>query len=409
MKIIIFTILIAVSLTVNANSTGWQIQNSPTTQNLHGVSFIDLNTWVAVGDAGTILRSIDGGANWSIISSTIVDGLYAVAMRGNYGMAVGISGRMARTTDGGLSWIEQTRQTTRNLYSVSIGDFSTVITGHEGTILVSTNSGVNWTAHTAGTASILFGVSVNGNTAVGVGGQGAVVMSVNGGNGWGLTILGGQLTFFYSTSFVNSMTGWAVGSSSTTGSVIIRSSDAGFVWSGQTSPTTEQLFGVSFTTIDSGTAVGTNGTIIHTVNGGTSWVIQNSGTAQILNAVSFINSNTGIAVGNAGTILKTTDGGNVSNVHNISYSVPDNYSLKQNYPNPFNPTTNIRFEIPKDGFVKLEVLNMIGQEVGALVNEKLHAGTFEVKFNASQYPSGVYFYRLNANGFSETKKMILIK
>jgi photosystem II stability/assembly factor-like uncharacterized protein len=409
MKKIYIIISMLIFISINSQATGWLIQSSPTTQNLHGVAFSDANTWVAVGDAGTILRSSNGGNNWSIISSTLVDALRSVSFRGNLGLIVGLTGRVARTTNGGINWVEETRPTTKNLYSVSIGNLMSVITGEEGTILVSLDDGLTWNPHSAGTASIIFGVCVNGINAVGVGGQGAIVMSDNTGNAWGLTVLGGQLTFFYGTSFFNGSTGWAVGSSSTTGNVIIKSTASGFVWTGQTAPTTEQLFGVSFASADTGTAVGGNGTIIHTINGGGTWVSQSSGTFQILNSVSFETSTYGIAVGNLGTILKTTDGGSITGVQNISYAVPSNYSLEQNYPNPFNPSTNIRYQISNNKFVNLKIFNASGREIETLVNENQSPGTYEIRFNGSNYSSGIYFYRLTTDGFNETKKMILLK
>jgi photosystem II stability/assembly factor-like uncharacterized protein len=89
--------------------------------------------------------------------------------------------------------------------------------------------------------------------------------------------------------------------------------------------------------------------------------------------------------------------------------MPYEYSLSQNYPNPFNPTTNIRYAIPKSGFVKLVVFDMLGREVSTLVNEKQSAGSYETTFNASVHCSGVYFYRLTTDNYSETKKMILLK
>lgn len=96
-------------------------------------------------------------------------------------------------------------------------------------------------------------------------------------------------------------------------------------------------------------------------------------------------------------------------IENITQNTPVEFSLKQNYPNPFNPTTNIRYEIPKTSFVKIVVCDLLGKEIESLVNEKQNPGTYEVKFDASKYPSGVYFYKLISENFTETKKMILIK
>ncbi|MCI0448593.1 MAG: T9SS type A sorting domain-containing protein [Chlorobi bacterium] len=93
----------------------------------------------------------------------------------------------------------------------------------------------------------------------------------------------------------------------------------------------------------------------------------------------------------------------------ISSEVPETFSLSQNYPNPFNPVTNVKFQIPKYGFVKLVVFDVLGREIETLVNEELSPGTYEVEWDASNYPSGVYYYKLTAQDFSETKKMVLVK
>ena len=103
------------------------------------------------------------------------------------------------------------------------------------------------------------------------------------------------------------------------------------------------------------------------------------------------------------------DSGFVIGVEPISSTVPKSYRLHQNYPNPFNPTTKIKFELPKSSFVKLVVYDILGREVIKLVNEKLTAGSYETEWGAQEFASGVYFYKLVANDFSETKKMLLIK
>jgi len=92
-----------------------------------------------------------------------------------------------------------------------------------------------------------------------------------------------------------------------------------------------------------------------------------------------------------------------------SSNIPDKYSLSQNYPNPFNPVTNIKFQIAKNSFVNLKVYNILGKEIATLVNEKLQAGTYEVKFEGTNLPSGVYYYRVETENYGETKKMLLIK
>jgi hypothetical protein len=89
--------------------------------------------------------------------------------------------------------------------------------------------------------------------------------------------------------------------------------------------------------------------------------------------------------------------------------VPLAYSLNQNYPNPFNPSTTINYEIPVSNKITIKVYNILGDEVTTLVNEQKDAGRYQVIFNASRYTSGVYFYRVQAGNFVQTKKMILLK
>jgi len=106
----------------------------------------------------------------------------------------------------------------------------------------------------------------------------------------------------------------------------------------------------------------------------------------------------------------------MTGVNIISNIVPDGFKLHQNYPNPFNPSTKIKFDIPTTSFVKLIVHDILGKEVAVLVNENLNAGSYAVDWNASTYPSGVYFYsisihsdRLETEAFVETKRMVLFK
>jgi aminopeptidase N len=89
--------------------------------------------------------------------------------------------------------------------------------------------------------------------------------------------------------------------------------------------------------------------------------------------------------------------------------LPEEYSLEQNYPNPFNPSTKIKFAVPENGRVTLAVYNLLGERIMTLLDKELSAGRYETDFNASGTPSGIYFYRLDAEGFSAMRKMILLK
>jgi hypothetical protein len=89
--------------------------------------------------------------------------------------------------------------------------------------------------------------------------------------------------------------------------------------------------------------------------------------------------------------------------------IPDKYSLSQNYPNPFNPITNIKYDIPERSVILLKIYDVLGSKVGIIVNEEKPTGTYEITWNAEKFPSGIYFYRLQAGDFIQTKKMILLK
>ncbi len=88
---------------------------------------------------------------------------------------------------------------------------------------------------------------------------------------------------------------------------------------------------------------------------------------------------------------------------------PQTFKLYQNYPNPFNPDTKINYTVPQQSFVSLKVYNLLGQEIATLVNDEKSAGNYTVKFNGSNYASGVYIYKIQAESFSDSKKFVLLK
>jgi hypothetical protein len=177
-----------------------------------------------------------------------------------------------------------------------------------------------------------------------------------------------------------------------------------------------------------GEAAGIYGKILKSTNGGTNWFTQIAGTINTLYSVFFADANTGWAVGYGGTILKTTNGGVTFLEEEKNEFNPYEYVLEQNYPNPFNPTTKIRFSIPsvtlseaEGSLVTLKIYDVLGNEVATLVNENKPAGSYEVEFGSHSdegqnlpagrqgLASGIYFYRLQAGSFVESKKMVLLK
>jgi len=98
-----------------------------------------------------------------------------------------------------------------------------------------------------------------------------------------------------------------------------------------------------------------------------------------------------------------------TSVEQVGNTLPDGFTLSQNFPNPFNPSTHIDFTLPASGSVSLKVYDLLGREMMTLVNEQKPAGTYRATFDASNLPSGTYFYVLRAGSFSESKKMLLVK
>jgi len=112
--------------------------------------------------------------------------------------------------------------------------------------------------------------------------------------------------------------------------------------------------------------------------------------------------------------LTAVEGQGLNPVTPVSGKVPGSFSLSQNYPNPFNPVTKIKFDVPnvvngRDRSLRLVIYDALGREVATIVNQQLQPGTYEVEWDGGNYPSGVYFYKLETSSFSETKKMVLIK
>lgn len=143
--------------------------------------------------------------------------------------------------------------------------------------------------------------------------------------------------------------------------------------------------------------------------------VSGKGTTTELSNYSFIDND--IEVGKYFYRLKQTDFDGTFvylNVVSVEIGLPKQFQLSQNHPNPFNPTTTIKFQLPVDANVKIELFNSIGQKVDELFNNDLSGGVHEVTFSASNLSSGIYYYTMNAIGkegsnFTSTKKMILMK
>jgi hypothetical protein len=148
--------------------------------------------------------------------------------------------------------------------------------------------------------------------------------------------------------------------------------------------------------------------ILKTYNGGLNWGYQLDSVGSY--KFSFIDSLRGWK-GDFG-IAKTTNGGGTliySGFINTGNEIPVDFTLHQNYPNPFNPATTINLDVPKSSEVNLVICDMLGRELYTIANQFLKTGSYSFTWDARNYSSGIYFYRLTAGSFLQTRKMVLIK
>jgi len=425
MKRISLIIVVLFFFTVHSNSqTDWQVLNSGVIVNLYGVYFTNINTGYVCGASGTILKTTNAGSNWNLINSSVSYQLNDICFANDItGYCSGNSG-IIKTTNAGVNWFSVFSGNQMNKIQC-IGNV--IYSGGQNGIYKSTDSGQNWINTVSGYSGTIRGLCfLNADTGYGMGSIADQRRTTNGGSNWigGLYWGPGDYSFG-ECYFFNSGSGFA-GCSFNSGypnyysSYSIYKANTWSSWYQVYSSAAMGIGGITFTGNDTGYAVGGGWTgsayqslILKTINGGNNWVTQNYTISQILQDVYFLDSKKGYAVGRGGIILKTENGGTIG-INKISTGTPLSFSLFQNYPNPFNPVTKIKFDIPSNvkrqtANVKLIVYDILGKEIQTLINEQLQSGMYEVTFDGSNLPSGVYFYQLRVGDFVGTKKLILLK
>jgi photosystem II stability/assembly factor-like uncharacterized protein len=460
-KIFIF-ILSFLSITeFSFSQTGWSLQANPipssTTNDLGKVQFVSATEGWISGQNGNLLHTTNGGAVWNIVTpfpnDTVISASDpAVSMSwvnqthgwkinwfgSSFGDAHGAV--IHKTTDGGQTW-------TKNILTTNIGDagfqiqFVDELNGRvliinflNGTaqFLKTTDGGNNWTPFTG--AGIFYFVDVNnGWSYSGSGAQGAnppfnIYHTTNGGTDWNKQFSDTLPGNFHSMQFIDLNNGWIVGDSSK----VLKTTDGGLTWTGVNTGINHlsQSKCVFFLNTNVGW-IGTNDgditnsparEVLHTTNGGASWEKQNIQNTEGIFSIFFWDEDNGWFTADncvqncngpdslkiwQGVVANTTNGG-VTSVEENKY-LPSQFSLSNNYPNPFNPSTVISYSIPSASNLKLTIYNTLGQTVRVLENGYKNAGNYSITFSASELPSGIYFYRLEAGQFSQIKKMILLK
>ena len=174
------------------------------------------------------------------------------------------------------------------------------------------------------------------------------------------------------------------------------------------------IWSLQFLNETTGYTTSSYGEVLRTTDCGVTWKVYQSISRYGFLDLYFTDVNTGYFVG-GGVILKTTNGcGDPIGIEPISSNIPESYELFQNYPNPFNPVTKIKFSIPNNAngrneLTTIKIYDILGKEIAVPVNELLNPGEYEITWDGKDFPSGVYFYRIESGEYYVTKKLILLK
>lgn len=349
------------------NGNSWIPRNSGLT-NLYVKSFIENDINIIIGtSAGGVFRSSDYGANWSIANNGLPTRTVNTFFLSGTNLFAGVmEDGVFLSNNNGDNWISvnnglPTRD--RDVYAFAIRA-SNLFTGIEDWgVYLSSNNGESWSPVNNGLTDIdVFALAVIDENIFA--GSSGVFLSSNDGASWiainnGLPITSNRVR----TLVVN-------------GTNIF----AGFLYHG----------------------------VYLSTNNGNSWVDVSDGlTSKRINAL--LVSGTHLFAATDSSVWRRPFAEMITSVQTQKNDFPITYELNQNFPNPFNPSTTITFSLASRSFVFLKVYDALGREVSTLVSEELPAGTYSRQWLCVDFPSGVYFYRLQAGTFSETKKLAILR
>jgi photosystem II stability/assembly factor-like uncharacterized protein len=380
-------------------------------------TFFFKDTTILLASPNGWFRSIDNGIDWIPINSPLPNINFPLFAVIDKNLFVGTRNGVFLSTDDGTSWTHQMNSglaSDTTIQSLMASGNYLFVSGYHG-VYRSSNNGTSWTlvdslynpanvitALTAIYTNLFVGWSNNFRE---------LIMSTDNGKTW----------IQPDSSLTNThITSWAVTGTkiflSTQGGLFL-STNNGVTWiqldSGLTNSNTGPLI-----IIGNNLFVGTADGLFLSTNDGTSWSEVDSGLTYkgiatltisgpyLIAGLKTVNTQAGIIVyGDYERPLSEM----ITSVKNGEKQIPTIFSLAQNYPNPFNPTTVINYELPTNTTVVLKIFDILGREVETLVNERQSIGDHSVQFNASNLPSGVYFYRIQAGNYNQTKKLLFLK
>lgn len=418
-------------MTSTDNGDNWIASNSSSISfTPEDVDFTSNNIGYLVNGTRFVYKTDDAGNTWEEIDTGVSSGLGGTLgisriyfSDHNNGWAVTRIGDVLNTTDAGESWTIDTEaistESNRTLNAVFAIDQNTVfIGGGNGQtyhLKRTTDGGETWTdlISSNGVNDVvrdLFFTDANNGWAIT---EYVVYKTTDGGDSWTESFEFALSNDFTKVTFTDPNTGFLLNDRT-----LFKTTDAGNAWIELSGSANSRVNDVHFSDNNTGWLVNSsffNRGIYFTQDGGETWQRNRMQTASTILKIFALNETNVWAFGQDGIVLRSKSSVFTSSEEQFSSDTPNQFNLEQNYPNPFNPTTNIRFNMPEAGIVKLSVFNVLGQRVSTLIaGERFNSGQHNVTFDASHLSSGMYLYRIEISAinnatFTKTGRMVLIK
>lgn len=389
----------------SGNSQKWNhVADFMSNEMIWNVSFDNSGNTLAGTWGGKIYKTEDNGQNWNVLNPGMKAAfIWSIVVNSQNQIFAGTEMGVFTSTDNGKSWIETGLNNTDVRSLVRVSDVLYAGTWGKG-VYKSEDNGQTWTAVNKGLSCLAvhaLTVSSKGEIYAGTFG-GGVFKSVNNGSDW--TDLNTGYPYIWALGITSNGTLYA----GTYGGGAYYSADGGSTWSKSNN-------GLASLFIYSVTVDNKDNVYLSSWAGG---VYTASGNGTIWNSLGMAGQGVSTVAVNpkTGSLLIGTSQGavyetslNVTGVEDTKKEAPAAFQLMQNYPNPFNPSTTIKFAVPAAGSYTLKIYDVLGKEVAVLINGELKEGNYNVSFNAENLSTGMYLYHLQGNGYSMTRKMLLMK
>jgi photosystem II stability/assembly factor-like uncharacterized protein len=391
----------------------WVKLNGPSEVSISALAIKPSVNFIGIWDifAGTwgngIYLSSDNGNSWAQINPAF-HYIRALSVMGNT-IVASIDEGIYRSTDNGVSWSDELWN--GEILSFLVCDSGLFAAGSENPlnenpksrILISTDSGATW-QETAGSSYFwIFAPHslCSIDTTLFIVSSGGAYLSKDNGDNW-------TYINIPTRPFVNTLATSNSNIFAGTDSGLFISTDNGTSW--DTADTSIPRTNVTLLAAKDLNILAAMGNILYlSSNEGMSWSRVDSGLSNIeITSIAFADTLVYIGTSNSGVWCRYLSEMITSN-RQVTNEILKRFCLADNYPNPFNPSTTIQFSLPKATYVTLTIYNSLGQEVAKLVSEQMSAGIYTTEWNASGFASGVYYYRIEAGSFTETKKLVLLR